>query len=184
MINRRVVIALKTYYYRYLLYPLWYFDAWCITCCWGISAMFAGGGVRFHTAVVFLIQYSCSCLSYLFMVSPDVVGIGSEYFVGYLSCIYVRLIMSGHLLFRIYFNVWYITCCPKWEEALEFTYKVIGGVLVLGLLVVVYKIPYCSCMWTRQDVIGVFPSYYCLSGITCVPVIVQYISTSLLLLST
>ena len=34
-----------------------YFDAWCITCCWGISAMVAGGGVRFHTtAVVFLIQ--------------------------------------------------------------------------------------------------------------------------------
>ena len=33
-----------------------YFDAWCITCCWGIinSAMFAGG-VRFHTTtVVFL----------------------------------------------------------------------------------------------------------------------------------
>ena len=42
-------------------------------------------------------------------------------------------------------------------------YKV-GEVLVLGLLlVVVYKIPYSSCMWTRQDVIGVFPSYYCLS---------------------
>ena len=41
-------------------------------------------------------------------------------------------------------------------------YKVIGEVLVLGLLVVVvYKIPYSSCMWTRQDVIGVFPSYYC-----------------------
>ena len=34
---------------------LLYFDAWCITCCWGISARFAGG-VRFHT-VVFLIQY-------------------------------------------------------------------------------------------------------------------------------
>ena len=30
-----------------------YFDAWCITCCWGISARFAGGGARFHTAVVF-----------------------------------------------------------------------------------------------------------------------------------
>ena len=103
------------------------------------------------------------------MVSPDVVGIGSEYF--YLSCayIYVRLIMSGHLFFCIYFNVRYITCYPKWEEALDFTYKVIGEVLVLGLLVVVYKIPYSSCMWTRQDVIGVFPSYYCLSGATCVP---------------
>ena len=39
--------------------------------------------------------------------------------------------------------------------------KVIGEVLVLGLLVVVYKIPYSSCMSTRQDVIGVFQSYYC-----------------------
>ena len=53
--------------------------------------MFAGG-VRFHTAVVFLIySSSCSCLSYLFLVSPDVVGIGSEYFVVYFRVyIYVR----------------------------------------------------------------------------------------------
>ena len=51
--------------------------------------MFAGG-VRFHTAVVFLIHCSsCSCLSYLFLVSPNVVGIGSEYFVVYLSCVYI-----------------------------------------------------------------------------------------------
>ena len=56
MINRRVVITLESYYYRYLLYLLWYFDASCITCCWGLSAMFTGGGVRFHTTVVFLIQ--------------------------------------------------------------------------------------------------------------------------------
>ena len=46
----------------------------------------------------------------------------------------------------IYFNVWHITCYPKWEEALEFTCKVIGEVLVLGLLVVVCKIPYSSCI--------------------------------------
>ena len=40
-------------------------------------------------------------------------------------------------------------------------------------------------MWTGQYVIGVFPSYYCLSGTTaCVPVNVQPITTSLLLLST
>ena len=62
--------------------------------------------------------------------------------------------------------------------------RVIGEVLLPSLLVVVYKIPYSSSMWARQDVIGVFPSYYCLSGTTCVPVIVQYITTSLLLLST
>ena len=32
-----------------------------------------------------------------------------------------------------------------------------------------------------QDVISVCPSYCCLSGTTCVPIIVQYITTSLLL---
>ena len=35
-----------------------------------------------------------------------------------------------------------------------------------------------------QDEIVVCPSYRCLSGTTCVPVVVQYITTSLLLLST
>ena len=35
------------------------------------------------------------------------------------------------------------------KKALEFTYRVIVEVLVLGLLVVVYKIPYSCCMWTR-----------------------------------
>ena len=55
--------------------------------------MFAGG-VRFHTSVVFLIHTwysnsSCSCLSYLFLVSPHVVGIGSGYFVVYLLCVYM-----------------------------------------------------------------------------------------------
>ena len=36
-----------------------------------------------------------------FLVSPGVLGIGSEYFVVYLSCvyIYVRLIMLSYLLF-------------------------------------------------------------------------------------
>ena len=42
------------------------------------------------------------------MVSPDVVGIGSEYFGIYFRVyIYVRLIMSGYLFFCIYVNVWY-----------------------------------------------------------------------------
>ena len=87
-------------------------------------------------------------------------------------------------------------------------HRVIGEVLVLGVLVVVFKIPYSSCMWVRQDMIGVFtpcccvsgttcvpviypvqrvcacsPICCCLSGTTCAPVIVQYITTSLLLLS-
>ena len=47
------------------------------------------------------------------MVSPDVVGIGSEHFVVYFLMYivytwYVRLIMSGYLFFCIYFNVWYL----------------------------------------------------------------------------
>ena len=43
-----------------------------------------------------------------FMVPPDVVGIGSEYFVVYFHMyINVRLIMSGYPFFCIYFNVWY-----------------------------------------------------------------------------
>ena len=119
------------------------------------------------------------------MVSPDVVGIGSEYFVVYLSCLY----MFGWLcrstcsfVFTSMFGISHAVQNKLWN--LHTRYRVIDEVLVLGLLMVVYKIPYRSCMWTRQDVIGVFPSYYCLSGTTCVPVIVQYITTSLLLLST
>ena len=54
--------------------------------------------------------------------------------------------MPSYLFFCIYFNAWYITCCPKWEEALEIYIRVIVEVLVLGLLVVVYKVPYSSCM--------------------------------------
>ena len=48
-----------------------------------------------------------------FLVSLHVVGIESEYFVVYLSCvyIYVRLIMSSYLLFCTRYllcNVWYL----------------------------------------------------------------------------
>ena len=40
------------------------------------------------------------------MVSPDVVGIGSEYFVVYFRMyMHIRLIMSGYLFLYIYFNV-------------------------------------------------------------------------------
>ena len=58
--------------------------------------MFAGG-VRFHTYIccIFITYSSCSCLSYLFLVSPHVVGIGSEYFVVYLSCVYTSKYMLG-----------------------------------------------------------------------------------------
>ena len=44
------------------------------------------------------------------MVSTDVVGIGSDYFVvNFRVYIYVRLIMPGYLFFCIYFNVWCMT---------------------------------------------------------------------------
>ena len=49
--------------------------------------MFAGGvysSCIFNTIVVVV-----ACVSYLFVVSPDVVGIGSDYFFVYLSCIYI-----------------------------------------------------------------------------------------------
>ena len=64
---------------------------------------------------------SCSCLSYeyLLMVSPDVVDIGSEYFVVCRAYVYVGLVMPSYLFFCIYFNACYITCCPKREETLE-----------------------------------------------------------------
>ena len=69
-------------------------------------------------------------------------------------CIRDRYQPTCSFVIGIYFYVWYTTCCPKWEEALEFTYMVIGEVLVLGLLVVVYKIPYNSCMFNTVVVVA------------------------------
>ena len=136
-----------------------YCDAWCITCGWWVLCLVPYSSCIFNTVVVVpchieTIQGFSRCRGYW-------IWIFCCLFVVY---IYVRLIMSSYLFLyqiSIYFNVWYITCCPKWK-ALEFTYRVISEILVLGLLVVVYKIPYLynSCMWTRQDEIGVFPSYY------------------------
>ena len=85
-------------------------------------------------------------MSYLFLVSPHVVGIGSEYFVVYLSCvyIYVRLIMSSYLLFCISFAMFGISNAVQMKRSS--VCRVIVEVLVLGLLVVVYKIPYSSCV--------------------------------------
>ena len=123
-----------------------YFDAWCITCCWGVSARSAGGGkipyssCIFNTAVVvacviFTHGFSRYCGYWIFW----------EFCCLFVVCIYiyVRLVMSSYLFFCIYFNGWYITCCPK-REALEI-YILMGEVLVIGLLVVVCKIPYSSC---------------------------------------
>ena len=71
------------------------------------------------------------------MVSSDVVGIGSEYFVVYLSCAcicsadYIELPV---LLYQVSTSMFGIS------------HVVQNEVLVLGLLVVVYRIPYSSCM--------------------------------------
>ena len=47
-------------------------------------------GVKFNTSVVFLkIKVVVACVSYLFLVSLHVVGIDSECFVLYLSCVYI-----------------------------------------------------------------------------------------------
>ena len=50
--------------------------------------MFASG-VRFYTSIAFLIKQLYLPVSYLFLVSLHVVGIESEYFVVYLSFIYL-----------------------------------------------------------------------------------------------
>ena len=84
---------------------------------------------------------NCSCVSYLFLVSPHVVGIGSEYFVVlFVVCMY----MLGWLCRATCYFVSTFQCLvyhllSRWKEALEFTYRVIVKVLVLGLLVVVYE---------------------------------------------
>ena len=74
-------------------------------------------------------------------------GIGSEYFVVYLLCVYICYADYVELPVILYllFSVWYITCCPD-EKKLWNLHRVIVEVLVLGLLVVVYEIPYSSCM--------------------------------------
>ena len=72
-------------------------------------------------------------------------GIESGYFVVYLPCVYinVRLIMSSYLLFCISFAMFGISHAVQMKSS---ACKVIVEVLVLGLLVVMYKIPYSSCM--------------------------------------
>ena len=132
----------------------------------------------YHTAV-YLVHRSCLCHTHGF---SQCVDIGSEYFVVYLSCIHIYRYMFGlvvllYLLRRLVYHM-----LSKTRRSFGNLHRVISEVLVLDLLVVVYKIPYSSCIRARQDVIGVCPSYYFLSGTTCVPVIVQYITTSLLLL--
>ena len=94
-----------------------------------------------------------------------------EYFVVHLLCvyIYVRQVMSSYLMFCcIYFDAWCITCCRKRGETPDvytewYCTSVISTlmlsvssaveVLVLGLLVVVYKIPNSSCILFNTAVV-------------------------------
>ena len=75
-------------------------------------------------------------------------GIGSEYFVVYLLCVYIC--QADYVELPVFlvstFQCLVYHMLSKWKEALEFTCRVIVEVLVLGLLVVVYEIPYSSCM--------------------------------------
>ena len=82
------------------------------------------------------------------MVSPDVVDIGSECFVVYLSCVYIYICSADYaelpvLLYLLQCLVYHML--SKMRSS-GYLHRVIGEVLVLGLLVVVYKIPYSSCM--------------------------------------
>ena len=97
------------------------------------------------------IWYTVVACHIFLMVSPNIVDIRSEYFV-YWSCVYIiicyiyaRLVVPRYLLFCcIYINGDHMLSKTRSSGR---TRRVIGEVLVLGLLVVVYKIPYSS--WTR-----------------------------------
>ena len=104
-------------------------------------------------------------------VSPDVVDIRLFCCI-FVACVYiyinVRLVMSSHLLFCcIYFDARCITCCPKRKETREvvqnkkklWIHRVISEVSVLGLLLV-YKIPYSSCIKARWCMPIILPSIW------------------------
>ena len=120
------------------------------------------------------------------MVSPDVVVVGSEYFAVYLSHVYMysagyaKLTVLLYLLRCLVYHM-----LSKTRRCSRNLYRVIGEVLVLGLLVVVYKIPYSSQLYVSQArcnwcvlIILLSISYNVwachLSGTTCVLVLVQY----------
>ena len=98
------------------------------------------------------------------MASPDVVDVGSQYFVVYLSCVYICIYIYIYIC-----SVGYTErpVVPLYLPGASMVYhmlsktrrssgslnRVIGKVLVLGLLVVVYKIPYSSCMFNTAFVL-------------------------------
>ena len=79
-----------------------------------------------------------------------------DYFVVYLLCvyIYVWLVMSSYLLVLLYL----LRCLvyhmlSKTRRNSRSLHRVIGEVLVLGLLVVVYMIPYSSCVFSAAVIL-------------------------------
>ena len=84
------------------------------------------------------------------MVSPDVVDIGSEYFVVYLLCVYICLARYAELPVVLLYLCLMYHMLSKTRSSGSL-HRVIGEVSVLGLLVVVYKIPYSSCMFNTAN---------------------------------
>ena len=88
------------------------------------------------------------------------VGIESECFVVYLSCVYIYVRLNIYYVeLRTCYFVSPLQCLvPGISHAVQMkrssACKVIVEVLVLGLLVVVYKIPYSS-IFTR----GIIPTF-------------------------
>ena len=75
-----------------------------------------------------------------------------EYFVVYLSCIYiVRLIMSSYPFFCIYFNVWYITCGIKFEEKND---KKIEKKSVVSTIDRLVETQFCKLRDTSDTLVG------------------------------
>ena len=73
--------------------------------------------------------------------------LGLSLFVVYLSCVYIcsaDYVELPVILYLLQCLVYHML--SKMKRSSGITYRVTVEVLVLGLLVVVYKIPYSSCM--------------------------------------
>ena len=168
-----------------------YFDAWCITCYWGISAMFAGG-VRFHTAVVFLIQqYLFKELfdtKYLHQVSYllDACAHHTAFYPVQRVCLSWSSISLHHRYCCLPYTTFHNTCVVvMWSQSLYLSRLNTLGVLKIEEYL--FKELFDTKYLLTPGIISawcVCSSYCFLSGTTCVLVIVQYITTSPLLLST
>ena len=137
---------------RYLILRNIYFDVWCIICCWGISVYVCWWCKIPYKCCIFNTVVVVACVISIPGFSPCR-GYWVWVFV-YLLCVRIYTYMLGWLCRATCYFVSTFQCLvyhmlSKWKEALEFTYRVMVEVLVLGLLVVVYEIPYSSCMWTR-----------------------------------